>query len=355
MNNIDYFRNAKYGLMIHFGLYSLLGGFYKGKKGPAYAEWIQAFHKIPVSEMKTLAKAFDPIYFNADEICDLAVKCGMKYIVITAKHHEGFALYKSEADSFNICDATPFGRDIISEMSGACRKYGLKLGLYYSQCIDWNEKHGGGYKSDPEGAAGVSWENSWDFPDKSEKDYGILFNKKILPQIKELMTNYGDIFLVWFDMPLDTDPDFSSKIYETVKKLQPDCLINSRLGNGFYDYVSLGDNEIPEKIPEDCISDHNDIYGFKRSPYGLYESACTLNRSWGYSSVDNEWKSPEKILENRLRLEKTGINYLINAGLDWVGRVPYRAAEILLETQELYKKVRCSEKDRTRRTEIDAC
>ena len=228
MNNIELFKELKYGLMIHFGLYSLLGGYYKGKKGPHYAEWIQANQQISVVEMKRLATVFNPIYFDADEICQFAKKCGMKYIVITTKHHEGFALFKSNADKFNVCDATPFKRDIIKELADACKKNGLKLGFYYSQCIDWNEKDGGGYTIDPRGSAGVSWDNSWDFPNKDEKDFSRVFYSKMLPQIEELMTNYGEVFLAWFDMPLDSTPEQSQIIYDTVKRLQPNCLVNSR-------------------------------------------------------------------------------------------------------------------------------
>lgn len=338
MSNYDVFRTAKYGLMLHFGLYSLLGGVYKGQRGPYYAEWIQCAKQISISETEKLAKIFNPIYFDADEICEFAIRCGMKYIVFTAKHHEGFALFKSQ-DKFNSYDFSPCRRDFIGELAESCRKYGLKLGLYYSQCIDWHEKHGGGFKTDPHGAAGVSWENSWDFTDKSEKNYDICFNEKILPQITELMSNYGEIFLVWFDMPLDSTQKHSKIIYDTVKRLQPDCLVNSRLGGGIYDYVSLGDNEIPDSIPEKIEEgDPNDINGLKRSPNGLYESACTLNCSWGYTVAYPQWLSSEKVLLRRLHLEKLGINYLINIGPDWLGRLPVEAIEILETVQREYLK-----------------
>ncbi len=340
MDPIREFKEAKYGLMLHFGLYSLLGGCYRGKRGPHYAEWIECMMQIPNAEMEKLASIFDPIYFDADEICEFACRCGMKYIVLTAKHHEGFALFRSRADRFNVFDASPFRRDIVGELSAACKRHGLKFGIYYSQVIDWHEKHGGGYKTDPAGAAGVSWENSWDFPDKSEKDYEICFYNKILPQIKELMTGYGEIFTAWFDMPLDSTQRHSKEIYELVKSLQPDCLINSRLGNGIYDYVSLGDNEIPDELPDPDVqtNDYNDIWGAKRSPYGLYESACTLNSSWGYTTAYTDWKSPEQILATRLKLEKTGINYLINIGPDHLGRLPVQATEILETVQQEYLK-----------------
>ena len=340
MNSIKEFKNAKYGLMIHFGLYSLLGGVYMGEKGPKYAEWIECNKRISNREMDKLAGVFNPIYFDADYICRFAKECGMKYIVVTSKHHEGFALFKSSVDSFNCFDSSPCKRDLIRELSDSCKEHGLKFGIYYSQCIDWRDPNGGGYTADPKYSAGASWDNDWDFPDKERKDYEKCFENKIIPQVKELMSNYGEIFLAWFDMPLDSTKEQSETLYNLVKSLQPNCLINSRLGNGEFDYVSLGDNEIPDLIPDivDEDVDNNSIWGFKNSPYGLYETACTLNNSWGYSSIDDDWKNSEIILNNRLKLEKLGINYLINIGPDWLGRIPFKAERILREVQELYEK-----------------
>ena len=337
MEDIKWFKDAKYGLMLHFGLYSMLGGVYKGQRSDYYSEWIQSYCAIPNSEMEKLAKAFNPIYFDAEEWARFAYDCGMKYVVITTKHHDGFALFKSEADSYNCHDFSPFGRDIIKELSDACRKYGLKFGIYYSQDLDWHEKNGGGYLTEPVGCAGVSWDNSWDFPNKDEKNFEITFRNKILPQIEEIMTKYGEISLAWFDMPLTLTSEQSEEIYNLVKKHQPSCLVNSRLGNGKYDYVSLGDNEIPSEFSEanDVEIDYNSIEGFKPSPYGFYESACTLNDSWGYSSWNHNWKSAETIYENKKRLNALGINYLINIGPDHLGRFPLEAQEILRGAREL--------------------
>ena len=339
MDNIKWFKEAGYGLMIHFGLYSLLGGAYKGQRSEHYAEWIQSACAIPNSETEKLAGAFNPIYFDAEEWVLFAKECGMEYIVITSKHHEGFALFKSEADSFNCYDASPFRRDIIKELSEACKKHGIKLGLYYSQDLDWHERHGGGYNSDPNTCAGVSWDNSWDFPNDGTKNFDIVYKKKMLPQIKEILTKYGEISLIWFDVPMTLNKEQSTEIYETVEKYQPSCLVNSRLGNGKYDYVSLGDNEIPEKMPETVNDDvdYNEIEGFKPSPYGLYESACTLNDSWGFCTWDNNWKSAESIYENKKKLNALGINYLINIGPDHLGRFPVQAIEILKKVRELEK------------------
>lgn len=342
--NADYkaeykwFKEAGYGMMIHWGLYSLLGGEYKGRRVRDYAEWIQSYFQIPNAEYEKLAGAFNPVGFNAEDYVKAAVGYGMKYIVITAKHHDGFALFRSEADSFNVCDATPFGRDILAEFADSCAKHGVKLGVYYSQDLDWHHPHGGGYKSNHIFNSGTTWDNSWDFT--GEKNFDICFNEKILPQIREIMSNYGEICLAWFDVPMTVSAEQSEIIYNTVRELQPNCLVNSRLGNGKYDYVSLGDNEIPqsmEKTDGENI-DYNDIGGFKPSPYGLYETAATLNDTWGFSYYDKNWKSPETIAGYRKHLNSLGINYLLNVGPDPIGRIPAEAEKILWEAAEIYGK-----------------
>ena len=137
MDNRQWFKEAGYGMMAHWGLYSLLGGEYRGRRVNDYAEWIQSFMAIPNAEYELLAKSFNPVYFNADEWIRLAKDAGMKYFVFTSKHHDGFAMFKSQADSFNIVDASPFGRDVVAELGEACYKHGLKFGLYYSQELDW--------------------------------------------------------------------------------------------------------------------------------------------------------------------------------------------------------------------------
>lgn len=336
MNNIEWFKEAKYGMMAHYGLYSLLGGEWKGRRTGSYAEWAQSYFAIPNAEYEALAKAFNPILFSADEWIKLAHDCGMRYFVITAKHHDGFALFKSAADSFNSADATPFGRDIIAEIAEACYKYGVKLGLYYSQELDWHHPDGGGYDNFC-ACSGVSWDNSWDYPDRSKKRFSRCFEEKIKPQVKELLTGYGELCLIWFDTPHTISPEQSLELNRLVKEYQPNCLINSRIGNGAYDYVSLGDNEIPTKAPDnsDAGKDPNGLGGYKSSPHGLYETAATLNDSWGFKYFDHNWKSPEKILEYKRRLNGFGINYLLNVGPDHLGRIPSFSVDILKRAAEL--------------------
>lgn len=338
MNNIDWFKNAQYGMMAHWGLYSVLGGEWRGRHVHDYAEWIQSYMPIPNAEYSKLAEIFNPIYFNADEWIRLAKDCGMQYFVFTSKHHDGFAMYHSKVDSFNVVDATPFKRDVVGELAEACYKHGLKFGLYYSQELDWHHFHGGGYDKFT-GCSGVSWDNSWDFADRSKKDFSICFEEKIKPQVKELLTGYGDLCLMWFDVPHTITPEQSLELNHLVKEYQPDCLINSRIGNGAYDYVSLGDNEYPtERAKGDEDSDPNSLDGFKVSPYGLYETAGTLNSSWGYKYYDNNWVSPEEIAQRRQKLNSLGINYLLNVGPDALGRIPAKSVEILRKATELIVK-----------------
>ena len=337
MDNRQWFKEAGYGMMAHWGLYSLLGGEYRGRRVNDYAEWIQSFMVIPNAEYELLAKSFNPVYFNADEWIRLAKEAGMKYFVFTSKHHDGFALWHSRADRYNVVDATPFGRDVVAELGEACYKHGLKFGLYYSQELDWHHFHGGGYDKFS-GCSGVSWDNSWDFPEREKKDFSICFEEKIKPQVEELVKNYGDLLLMWFDVPHTITRERSLELNSLVKKYQPDCLINSRIGNGAYDYVSLGDNEYPSSFAVEENSDPNSLDGIKYSPYGLYETAGTLNSSWGYKYYDGAWISPEEIAARRKRLNGMGINYLLNVGPDGLGRIPSFSQENLIKAARLFNK-----------------
>ena len=336
MDNKEWFRKAEFGMMVHFGLYSVLGGEYRGTRVKTYAEWIQSYCAIPNRVYDELTRVFNPIYFDAEEWIRLAKDCGMQYFVMTSKHHEGFAMYHSKADKFNVVDATPFGRDITAELAEACYKHGLKFGLYYSQELDWHEPNGGGY-TNHEPCAGVSWDNSWDFKDAEKKNFDRCFAEKIKPQVEEILTGYGDLCLIWFDVPHTISPAQSLELNNLVKHYQPNCLINSRIGNGAYDYVSLGDNEIPQEPPEEALESQNmnDLAGYKFSPYGLYETAGTMNDSWGFRYYDQNWKTPEAIAENRKKLNSLGVNYLLNMGPDGLGRMPSMAVENLRKAAEL--------------------
>ena len=233
MDSRKWFREAKFGMMIHWGLYSLPAGEWKGRRMSDIGEWCQQYFRIPNAEYGRLAGIFDPILFDAEEWVKLAKDAGMNYMVFTSKHHEGFAMYHSKVSEYNIVDATPFGRDVLAELAEACYKHGLKLGLYYSQELDWHEPHGGGVSRGKTWCGGKAyWTNNWDFPDDEHKDFSICFRNKIKPQVEEILTKYGDLCLIWFDTPADITPEQSGELYDMVKRYQPQCLVNSRIGNG---------------------------------------------------------------------------------------------------------------------------
>lgn len=318
--NKKWFKEAKFGMMVHFGLYSVLGGEYKDFRSgyddtsTANAEWIRSKAKIPKDEYVKLTKVFNPIFFDAEEWVKLAKDAGMQYIVVTSKHHEGFCLFKSDVDDFNVVDATPFGRDIIAELAEACRKHDMKLGLYYSQELDWNEPDSGGYLlNEPERY--IDWANTWDYPDNSKKDFSKYFYKKAIPQVKEILTKYGDLCLIWFDTPVMIPPEYSDELYNLVRELQPHCLVNTRIGNGRGDYKSMGDNEIPDKYMNDILA----------------ETPATLNSSWGWKYFDENFKSADEVMRLKEHLNSRGVNYLLNVGPDHLGRIPKSSADILRE------------------------
>ena len=319
MTNKEWFREAKYGMMIHFGLYSLLAGEYRGKRMVNMTgEWIQSYFRIPNAEYEQLAKAFNPICFDAEEWVRTAQDAGMKYFVMTSKHHDGFSLFRSRADKYNVVDASPFGRDLIEELANACAKYGMKFGLYYSQALDWHERNGGGWeKEEYADNFGCPWSNDWDFPEEKGKDFSEMFERKIKPQVKEILTQYGDLCLIWFDVPWTIKVEQSVELYDMVKRYQPDCLVNSRVGarpGTKFDYRSWGDNEIPEEYQDGSM---------------LFETPATLNDTWGYKAYDQNWKDAAKVREIRRHLNERGINYLLNVGPDPLGRFPAPAVDIL--------------------------
>jgi alpha-L-fucosidase len=310
-----WFRQAKFGMMVHWGLYSLPAGEWKGQRMPFIGEWAQSYFRIRHEEYGQLAGVFNPVLFDAEAWVRLAMDAGMQYLVVTSKHHDGFAMFHSEVDLYNICDASPFGRDVIGELAEACAKHGLRLGLYYSQDLDWHEPNGGGYTRGHTNAGVMSWTNDWDYPDNESKDYTQCFESKIKPQVEEILRNYGELCLIWFDTPLTISPEQSAELFRMVKRYQPDCLVNSRIGNGMGDYRSWGDNQIPDETMGE----------------GLFETPATLNDTWGYKAFDQNWKSPDEVLRLKNHLNTRGINYLLNVGPDYLGRIPAPSEQILRE------------------------
>ena len=310
-----WFKEAQFGMMAHWGLYTLLGGEWKGKPGlHEYGEWVMHGNRISLRDYAGLAKAFNPVLFDPNDWIARARDAGMGYFVITSKHHDGFAMYRSKVSKYNVVDATPFGRDPMDAIAEACRKYGVKLGLYYSQDLDWSDPNGGGRHVKGKWNYGERpWGNDWDFADDSAYDFDRYLEEKSLPQVEEILTQYGDLCLIWFDVPVTMTREQSQKFVTLVRQRQPGCLISGRIGNGLGDYETPGDN---------CIAD-------KTEAGRLYETVGTMNDSWGYRPTDTHYKSVKEILDIKAKCAAIGSNYMLNVGPDPLGRFPVAAIDIL--------------------------
>ncbi len=308
-DNTKWFREAGFGMFIHWGLYSIPAGIWDSKpiKDDRYinplAEHIMLLNKIPKKTYATLANQFNPVNFDAIKIVKMAKAAGVKYICFTTKHHDGFAMYDSKTSPFNIVKATPFQKDHLLDLADACKKEGIKLCLYYSLGRDWED------------ANAISREarrNNWDFPDTTGLSYEKYLNEKVKPQLQELLTKYGDIAMIWFDTPELTTLKQSISLELFVKQLQPNCLINTRAGNNVGDVIEMEDNKIPEKE--------------NTKPW---ECPATMAESWGYSVLDTKeyWKSSDELIEKLVEIRSKGGNYLLNVGPDKMGNIPALAKD----------------------------
>jgi alpha-L-fucosidase len=297
---LKWFREARFGLFIHWGLYAVPAGEWQGKLIPGLGEWIMNRARIPVAEYEPLAKQFNPVAFDADAWVRLARDAGMKYLVITSKHHDGFAMYHSKVSRYNITDATPFKRDPLKELSEACHKYGVRLGFYYSQTQDWHERDAVG--------------NDWDWPADRKRDFQRYLDEKVKPQVTELLTNYGPIGLIWFDTPRDITREQSKELVDLVHRLQPDCLVSGRVGHGLGDYDSAGDNQIS-------------VGQVRRD----WETPVTTNDTWGFKRDDQNWKPVGVLIRQLVQVSSRGGNYLLNVGPTAEGRIPVQSVERLTQ------------------------
>jgi alpha-L-fucosidase len=325
------FNDAKYGMFIHWGLYSIPGGIWKGKKmeelrGPRVAEWIQFGAEIPRAEYAQLASEFNPLDFDADAIAKLAKDAGMKYLVITSKHHDGFAMYDSEVSEYDIMDASPYKKDIVQELYDACKKYGIDFGLYYSHNIDWMDGNDCGYNELVASGLPISeraqlkmGRNDWDPSPNTFSEY---LESKAYPQVKEILTKFPDMTTLWYDYPRYVTPDQSMKFYKLAYDLQPNMLVNSRVGNELGDFDIPGDNKIP--------ADHLSI----TKPW---QTVGTTNNSWGYKSYDEDWKSVKELIFWLTEIVSKGGNYMLNIGPKSTGEVPVNSVNNLLEVGKWLK------------------
>jgi len=294
---LAWFREAKYGLFIHWGLYAIPAGEWKGKRIPGIGEWIMNRARIPVAEYEQLAKQWNPLQFDPEAWVQLAKDAGMKYVVITSKHHDGFALYDSKVSRWNVVAATPFKRDILEELAAACKKHGMPLGFYYSQAQDWYEPNGMG--------------NAWQFGPDEKKTFDKYLREKAEPQVRELLTDYGPVALVWFDTPRMMTGERSQRFIDIVRSLQPKTLIDGRLGAAG-DYLTTSDNVIPPEVQAEA-----------------WETPATINHTWGYRKDDHDWKSPGDIAFKLVDIVSKGGNYLLNVGPMADGVIPQPSQDVL--------------------------
>ena len=312
---MEWFTDAKYGMFIHFGLYSQLGGIYKGNDSGRYAEWIQRNAQIPREEYMQLIDTWNPKGFNANKIVKLAKKAGMKYLVITTKHHEGFCLWDSKFTNYDIAGSPLKGRDLIRELSEACKKQGIRFGTYYS-IIDWNHlsQHA---PVDTEKGKG-NWSQPTMKPGKKQE-----YVQYMKDQIKELIEDY-DTEILWFDgdwvnwWTLEDGDD----LYQYIRELKPGIIINNRVSKRKFFKKDFG---TPEQFHPDEELKH------------YWEACYTMNDSWGFKIKDKDWKTPGEIYEKLKDINGKGGNFLLNIGPDGNGDVPKESVRILLKVGKMLR------------------
>ncbi|WP_345027334.1 alpha-L-fucosidase [Flavivirga jejuensis] len=291
-----WWQDARFGMFIHWGIYTVPAGFYKGKAQTNSAEWIMNKGKIPIAEYEMFASQFNPTKFNAEAFVTLAKQAGMKYMIITAKHHDGFSMFDSKATDYNIVDATPFKRDILKELAKACQEQGLKFGFYYSQAQDWHHPGGLG--------------NNWDDSLKRVSSDAYVY-EKALPEVKQLLTEYGSISNFWWDTPREMTKSVVDSLHHITTALQPGIITNDRLGD---DYP--GDHKTFERN------------GPKYQPEAKYWELCQpISGSWGYRSDDTKFKSISTLIRNLIDQSSKGGNYLLNVSPTNEGTLKQEAIE----------------------------
>ncbi len=298
-----WWSESRFGMFIHWGIYSL----------KAKGEWVMYQDRIPVKEYEKLAGEFNPVFFDAEAWVLLAKNAGMKYIIITAKHHDGFSMFKTDVDRYNIVDGTPYGKDVMAELAKACEKNGIRLCFYYSHVREWRHPHAQSLEMKNPFIYG-NYGNFWDYPDETKKNLQVYLDEFDKPQIKELLTQYGPIGVIWFDTPSLIRPDQAQEMIDLVRSMQPECLVNSRVGDFVdTDYFSLGDDQVPE---------YNNGVDF--------ETPMTICHAWGYNNMpNNKYRDVKELLHQLVDIVSLGGNYLLNVGPDPTGVIPPEAQERL--------------------------
>jgi len=301
---MDWWREAKFGMFIHWGLYSVPAGTWKGKQGEGVGEWLMFSQKIPVSEYEQLVPQFNPVKFNAADWVRAAKAAGQKYIVITSKHHDGFALFDSMVSDYDIM-AAPFKRDIMKELSDEARRQGIKICWYHS-ILDW---HHPDYLPRGEGSP-----RPWDTRPTEGADLNRYLDY-MKAQLRELLTNYGPIGILWFDGGWEHTPQElrSEEVVSMIRSLQPEIIINDRI-------MLPQDYGTPEQyIPATGL------------PGRDWETCMTMNDTWGYKSYDNNWKSTTDLIRKLADITSKGGNFLLNVGPTAEGLIPQASLDRLAD------------------------
>ncbi|TWU36477.1 Alpha-L-fucosidase [Novipirellula aureliae] len=316
---MDWWRDARFGMFVHWGLYAIPAGEHKGNRVRGNAEWIMDKLDIPVKEYEQFAGQFNPVKFDADEWVSIAKNAGMKYIVITTKHHDGFCLWDSEITDYDIMDASPFKRDILHELQNACEKEGIRLCFYHS-IVDWHH---------PQAQAPLYPNYNAGQRDQtvSNPAFPQYYDGYLKPQVKELLTRYGDVGVMWFDG--DWIPDYTREMardmHDFIRETQPNTIINNRVDKGRKGMAGmneegnfLGDFGTPEKEIPDTGLDGAD-----------WESCLTMNNTWGFKRSDENWKSKEVLIQSLIEIVSKGGNLLLNVGPTAEGLIPAASVERL--------------------------
>jgi alpha-L-fucosidase len=303
--HMEWWREAKFGMFIHWGLYAI----------PARGEWVMNREKIPVAEYAKLATQFNPVKFNAGEWVRVAKDAGMKYIVITAKHHDGFAMYGSKVSSYNIVDATPFKRDPMKELSEACAREGIKLGFYYSQAQDWHQ---------PGGAVA---KGKWDSIQNG--DFETYLHTIAIPQVKELLSRYNPA-VIWFDTPVNMTPAYAREVLLAVRSISPKVVVNSRILYSGAKTDGLGQAQLDElrEIGTDYLT-YRDRQIPTNPVWRDWETCMTLNGAWGFNANDHNWKSPQTVVQMLVRVVHNDGNFLLNFGPTAEGILPAEGVAVV--------------------------
>lgn len=305
---LAWWQEAKFGMFIHWGAYSKAGGVWNGETH--HHEWLQFTAKIPLAEYTEYAETFDPKDFSPNEWVTIAKNAGMKYLIITSKHHDGITMYDSTSSEHNIVDLAGLEEEPVRQLAEACRKQGIRFGVYYSLGRDWEDPDvpTGKYKN----MAG--WRsNLIDYPNEKDKIFHRYFERKVKPQVSELLSDFGTIDVLWFDTPEKISPEESKELLELARSLQPNCIVNQRVGN------DLGDYGTPEQtIPHEASVEP-------------WETCMTLNGHWAYNKADDNWKTTASLLHNLVDIVSKGGNYLLNVGPTGDGVIPSPSVERLSE------------------------